>query len=188
MTLPQGSNPYQTISHELLHQRPYVRFYRDQVTVKGMQKDYSFIEVDDSTGIVALNSKGEVALVGQWRYPIKQYRWEVPAGMSEPGETPLENAKRELKEESGVEAARWTELGSFQMDGSKMDQHNHLFLAEDLVVGENSPMDDEELELLWMPLDQAVALIESGEIRDGLTVIGLLRAQAHLRKRAPAHP
>ncbi len=182
MSLPQGSNPYTTLSHELLHERKYVKFYRDAVTMNGLEKDYSYIAVDDSVGIVAMNEKQEVVLVGQWRYPIKEYRWEIPAGMAEAGETPLENAKRELMEEAGVEAKTWTPLGSYQMDGSKMDQKNHLFLAQDLVVGKNAPMEDEELNVQWLPLTEAVRLVETGELRDGFTVIALLRAQAHLQK------
>ncbi len=182
MTLPQGSNPYSVLSSELLHERNYVRFFRDMVQIGDVKKDYSYMEVDDSVGIVALNEKGEVALVGQWRYPIKEYHWEIPAGMCEAGESPLENAKRELMEEAGVSAAKWTVLGSYQMDASKMRQQNTLFLAEDLTVGDNAPMEDEKIERLWLPLKEALSLVESGEIRDGLTVIGLLKVQAYLQK------
>jgi 8-oxo-dGTP pyrophosphatase MutT (NUDIX family) len=188
MTLPHGENPYQTFKHELLHERRYVKFYRDLVKMGELEKDYSYMAVDDSVGIVALNDKGEVALVGQWRYPIAEYHWEIPAGMAEAGETPLENAKRELMEEAGVSAEKWTELGSYQMDASKMRQQNFLFLAEGLTVGDNAPMEDEKLERLWLPLEEALALVENGEIRDGLTVIGLLRAQAHLQKKVPPRP
>lgn len=182
MPLPLGPNPYTTHEHLLLHERKYVRFFKDKVLIHGAEKDYSYIDVDDSVGIVALNERGEVALVGQWRYPIKEYRWEIPAGMAETGETPLENAKRELKEEAGVEAEDWLELGSYQMDGSKMNQQNHLFLARNLVVGENAPMEDEELAMKWLTLEEALSLVDSGEIRDGFTVIGLLKVQAYLQK------
>lgn len=181
MTLPQGSNPYSTLSSELLHERKYVRFYKDFVKIGSVEKDYSYVAVDDSVGIVAINEQGEVALVGQWRYPLKQYHWEIPAGMAEAGESPLENAKRELMEEAGAAAEKWTPLGSYQMDGSKMDQQNFLFLAQELTVGENAPMEDEKLTVKWLPLSEALALVDSGEIRDGFTVIGLLRAQAFLQ-------
>lgn len=184
MSLPLGPNPYATLAHELLHERKYVQFFRDKVTMNGLEKDYSYISVDDSVGIVVLNQHNQVVLVGQWRYPIKEYRWEIPAGMAEAGESPLENAKRELKEEAGVEAQTWIPLGSYQMDGSKMDQKNHLFLAMDLSLGANSPMEDEQLAVQWLPLTEAIGLVEAGEIRDGLTVIGLLRAQAFLQKKA----
>lgn len=183
MTLPQGENPYFTLSSELLHERTYVRFMKDTVQIDELKKDYSYMDVDDSVGIVALNEKGEIALVGQWRYPIKEYRWEIPAGMAEPGETPLQNAQRELMEEAGVRALKWTELGSFQMDGSKMNQQNHLFLAEELTVGDNAPMIDEKIERLWIPLKEALALVESGELRDGFTVIALFKAQAYLQRK-----
>lgn len=183
MVLPSGENPYFTLSSELLHERKYVRFLHDKVQIGDTKKDYSYISVDDGVGIVALNEKGEVALVGQWRYPIKEYHWEIPAGMTEAGETPLENAKRELMEEAGVHAKEWTALGSYQMDPSKMDQQNHLFLARQLTVGKSSPMEDEQIENLWIPLEEALQLVENGTIRDGFTAIGLLRAQAFLQKK-----
>ena len=188
MQLHQSHNTNTNLSHEQLHERKYVKFFKDRVKMGSIEKDYSYMQVDDSVGIVVLNEKEEIALVGQWRYPVKQYRWEIPAGMSEADETPLENAKRELLEEAGVKAEKWTELGSYQMDGSKMDQQNHLFLAEELSVGENSPMEDEELQVLWLPLNEALALVEAGEIRDALTVIGVLKAQLHLQRKAQAHP
>ncbi|MFA4815207.1 MAG: NUDIX hydrolase [Candidatus Gracilibacteria bacterium] len=181
MSLPQGANPYFTLSSELLHERPYVKFYKDMVKIREVIKDYSYMKVDDSVGIVALNEKGEVALVGQWRYPVKQYHWEIPAGMAEEGETPLESAKRELQEEAGVSAEEWTLLGSYQMDASKMDQQNCLFLARKLTVGQNAPMKDEKLTTVWLPLKEAIELSEKGDLRDGFTTIGLLRAQAYLQ-------
>jgi 8-oxo-dGTP pyrophosphatase MutT (NUDIX family) len=188
MILPKGSNPYTVLSHELLHERPFVRSYKDEVLMKGLKKDYSYLETDGSSGIVALNEKGEVALVGQWRYPVQDYHWEVPAGMAERGESPLENAKRELLEEAGVQALEWTALGALHMDGSKLAHTTHLFLAQNLTVGANAPMPDEELAVKWLPLETALLAVEKGEIQDGLTIIGLLKAQRILQGSGPKLP
>lgn len=181
MLLPQGTNPYTLISSELLHKRPYVEFYKDVVKIREVVKDYSYVKVDDSVGIVAINGKGEVALVGQWRYPINSYNWEIPAGMCEPGEKPELSAIRELEEEAGVVAQKWDFLGNFQLEASKMNQKTHVFLARELTVGKNAPMEDEKLSNIWIPFEEAIEKIELGEIREGLSVIGLLRARDYLR-------
>lgn len=181
MLLPYGDNPYTLLSSELLHKRPYVEFYKDMVKIRDTVKDYSYMKVDDSVGIVAINDKGQVALVGQWRYPINTYNWEIPAGMCEAGETHQESAIRELKEEAGAVAEQWDSLGYFQMEASKMDQQTHVFLARKLRVSENAPMEDEKLTTLWIPFEEALEKIGEGEIREALSVIGLLRAQAYLR-------
>jgi len=184
MLLPTGDNPYTVLSSELMHKRPYVEFYKDMVKIREVVKDYSYMKVDDSVGIVAINDKGQVALVGQWRYPIQNYNWEIPAGMCEPGESHQETAVRELKEEAGVSAEQWDFLGTFQMEASKMDQQTHVFLARKLRVGANAPMEDEKLSTLWLPFEEALEKIAEGEIREALSVIGLLRAQAYLRSLA----
>ncbi len=184
MLLPYGDNPYTVLSSELLHKRPYVEFYKDMVKIRDTVKDYSYMKVDDSVGIVAINDKGQVALVGQWRYPIDTYNWEIPAGMCEAGELPQESAVRELLEEAGAVAEQWDSLGTFQMEASKMDQKTHVFLARQLTMGDNAQMPDEKLTALWIPFEEALQKISDGELREALTVIGLLRAQAYLQSSA----
>ncbi|MEK7145907.1 MAG: DNA mismatch repair protein MutT, partial [Patescibacteria group bacterium] len=80
MQLPSGKNPFKKLSSELLYERPYVRFMKEKVEVAGQVKDYSFAQINNGIGIVAINDKNEVVLVGQWRYPIDEYSWEIPAG------------------------------------------------------------------------------------------------------------
>lgn len=188
MDLPTGKNPYVTLSHELLHQRPYVTFYKDMVRVNGIEKDYSYTDTKGGVAMVALNDKGEVALVGQWRYPVKMYCWELPAGTREEGEDPLVTGKRELLEEAGARAEEWTALGSTRIETSKSTQESFIFLAEKLTVGQNQPAEDENLALLWIPFEKAMSLLDEGKIHDALSVIGLLKAQRFLQKRALEHP
>lgn len=185
MELPAGKNPYTTLSHELMHSRAYITFYRDMVRVNGIEKDYSYTGAASGVAMVAINEKGEVALVGQWRYPVNMYTWELPAGTREEGEEPLVTGKRELLEEAGASAEEWTPLGAYLVECSKSSQESYIFLAEKLTVGKNNPDEDEGLELLWIPFEKALTLVESGEIHDALSVIGLLRAERFLRRRAP---
>ena len=180
MKLPGGENPFTELSSEVVYERKYVRFIKDMVRIGEVEKDYSYADIADGIAIVAVNDKREVVLVGQWRYPIKQYTWEVPAGMRDEGEDPLETAKRELEEEAGIRAKKWTPLGSFFMEASSTTKRAFAFLAQDLELVEQSIEEDERIEIEWLPFDVALEKIATGEIRDGLTVIGLLRARDYL--------
>lgn len=182
MELPQGENPFTKISSLELYRRPYVRFMKDLVKINGLEKDYSYADIANGIGIVAINDRNEVALVGQWRYPIDRYSWEIPAGMREGNEDPLLGAQRELKEEAGVTARKWTPLGEFFMEGSSTTKKAIAFLAQDLKMGEQSLDDDEKIEVLWMPFQQLLELIEQGKMQDGFSVLALLRARMILDK------
>ncbi len=188
MELPSGKNPFTTLTHELMHSRLYVNFYRDTVQVNGIEKDYSYTDVASGVAMVALNDKGEVALVGQWRYPVKMFTWELPAGTREEGEDPLVTGKRELMEEAGASATEWTPLGKYLIECSKSTQESYVFLAQGLTVGENAPDVDENLDVMWVPFEEALKLVDEGKVHDALSVIGLLRAQRFLQMKGPAHP
>lgn len=181
MQLPSGKNPFKKLSSEVLYERPYLRFMKEKVQVGEQVKDYSYADIRNGIGIVAINDKKEVVLVGQWRYPIDAYDWEIPAGMREGEEDPLETAKRELREEAGVTAKKWTPLGSFYMECSSTNKVSYAFLAQDLELGADQQDDDEEIAALWIPLTEALEKVAAGEIRDGLTCLGLLRAESILR-------
>lgn len=180
MSLPKGQNPYTQISSEQIYARKYVRFMKDMVKIGEHTKDYSYSDIANGVGIVAINEKQEIALVGQWRYPVKQYNWEIPAGMREDGEDPLATAKRELKEEAGLTAQKWQKLGEFFMEPSSTTKVGHIFLAQELQQGNQSLDDDERINVEWLPLKEILALIEKGEIKDGFTILGILRAQSYL--------
>lgn len=174
-------NPYKKLSSEVLYERKYVRFVKEKVLINGHEKDYSFADIANGIGIVAINEKNEIVLVGQWRYPIDRYTWEIPAGMREEDEDPLDTAKRELQEEAGLIAKNWKKLGSFFMEASSTTKVGHVFLARDLEHVDQNLDDDENIERQWIPFEEAMEKIDSGEIADGLSVLGILRAQAHLR-------
>lgn len=179
--LPAGDNPWETLSSEEEVRRPSLSFFKDRVRINGFEKDYSFIRFASGIGIVALREDGMIPMVGQWRYPIETYAWEIPAGTLEEGESPLETAKRELAEEAGLKAQKWTPLGAYYMEPSVSTQKSYLFLAEELTEVGMNPDDDEVLEVIWLPFEEALGKVASGEIEDAFTVIGLLKAQAHLR-------
>ena len=117
---------------------------------------------------------GHTYLVGQYRYPLERYSWEIPEGGCPEGEEPLRAAQRELKEETGLEARSWRRLGEAHLSNSVADEHAVWFLATDLVPGESRPGGDEILEVRRVPLDEAVRMALGGRITDALSLLAIM--------------
>lgn len=130
------------------------------------------VEHPGAVAIVAVDGEGYVALVRQLREATRQYLLELPAGTAEPGEEPLETAKRELREECGLTGGEWRELGAFWTTPGFCRERMHVFAAEGVEPGQAAPADDEELELVrWRVTEIAERL---DEIEDAKTLAGLL--------------
>ena len=127
-----------------------------------------------SAVMMAVDDKKRVLLVRQYRLPAEKRMWELPAGRLDPGEKPLQAAKRELKEETGYAAKKWTKLASYYASPGFVEERMTIFLAENLTEGEATPMDDEQIEARWFKRKELAAMIEDGEIEDGKTLIGFL--------------
>ncbi|MFA9381486.1 MAG: NUDIX domain-containing protein [Acetanaerobacterium sp.] len=126
--------------------------------------------------VLPLDEKGNVTLVRQFRYPYMEELLELPAGKRSPGEDPLECGKRELAEETGLSAARYTFLGELYPSPGYLNEVIYLYLAAELTdVGQNLD-DDEFLDVCTLPLAQAVAMVMAGEIKDSKTQTALLKA------------
>ena len=133
-------------------------------------------------GILALDDKGQVALVRQYRYAVRQILTEIPAGkLDAPGEDPLEAAKRELREETGATAREMIPLGDYYGSPAVMGERIRMFLARGLTFGETEFDEDEFLEVFRLPLAEAEAAVLRGEIPDGKTQAAILRAAAMRR-------
>jgi ADP-ribose pyrophosphatase len=126
-----------------------------------------------SAVVLARDARGRILLVRQFRVPARSYLWELPAGKIDEGETALKAAKRELKEETGFGARRWTKLVSFWASPGFLGEKMNIFLAEDLVEGKATPMDDERIERRWFTVKELEADLTSGKLEDGKTMIGL---------------
>lgn len=146
----------------------------------GRQAELEIVRHPGGAVIAAIDEDRRVCLIRQYRYAIDQWIWELPAGLLESGEEPAVSAQRELLEETGLSASRWQSLGNMLSSPGFCDEYLHLFLATGLRQGETRHEENEFIEVHWLPLAQAVARAQSGEISDAKTVVGLLRAQASL--------
>lgn len=143
----------------------------------GESADYEIIHHPGGAAVVAINAGGQVCLLRQFRPAANGWVWELPAGRLEPGEPPAETARRELIEEAGCEARHWSDLGLILSSPGVFDERIHLFCARDLAAVPTRRERYEVMEVHWVDLDIAVQRALAGEIVDGKTVAGLLRAR-----------
>ena len=154
-----------------------VKLYRDRVELPDGRT--AFREVVRHPGgviILPIDREGNVHMVRQLRYPYGRAILEIPAGKLEYGEEPFAAAKRELEEEVGAVAENWRELGKLLPTPGFCDEVQHLYLARGLTFGETHPDEDEFLEQVTMPFDQAFAMAKDGRLEDGKSVAAILRA------------
>jgi 8-oxo-dGDP phosphatase len=128
-----------------------------------------------AAGVVVLDEHDRVCLVGQHRYTLDEWSWEIPEGGVPPGEAPLDGIRRELREETGIDATEWVELARVHLSNSISDEAGVLYLATHLTHGDATPEPTEQLEVRWLPFDEALAMTFDGRITDALSIIGLQR-------------
>jgi 8-oxo-dGTP pyrophosphatase MutT (NUDIX family) len=129
-----------------------------------------------AVGVVPMDvATDRVLLVGQWRYTMNAYSWEIPEGGARFDEAPEEAARRELAEETGFTGGTWREVCRAELSNSVTDEVAFAFVATDLVAGEAAPDPTEDLQLRWVPFDEVMAMISRGEIRDALTILPIQR-------------
>jgi len=171
-------NPWKTLTSRFIYENPWISVREEDVLKpNGTPGIYGVVSFKNKAiGVVPVDSEGYTYLVGQFRYTLNAYSWEIPEGGGPEGETPLETAKRELAEETGFSANTWQDLGRIHTSNSVTDEEGFLFLATDLVAGESTPEDTEQLIIKKVSLKDAVAMVMSGEITDSLSIAGLLKA------------
>lgn len=175
-------NPWKTVSSKVVYQNPWITVREDQVIrPDGQPGIYGVVETRIAAGVIALDANNDIYLVGQYRYPLEEYSWEIIEGGSDPGETAIEAAKRELREETGLSAAHWEQLGGeIHISNCHSSERGYAFLATGLELGTASPEGTEVLSIRKLSLNEVFSMVDSGEIKDGLSIIALLRLRTRL--------
>lgn len=171
-------NSWQTLSSEEKYDNQWINVTEYQViNPAGGKGIYGKVHFKNKgIGIVAFDNDENTWLVGQWRYTLDEWCWEIPEGGGALDTDPIESAKRELKEETGLVAERWTMIQRAYLSNSVSDEEGFLFLAEDLTQQE-SELEDTEADLkVWkLPFKDALQMVLTGKITDSLSVMGILK-------------
>ncbi len=171
-------NPWQTLSGNVVYDNPWITVTEFQViNPSGGRGIYGKVHFKNlAIGIVALDDALNTWLVGQYRYTLDEWSWEIPEGGGPMNEDPVSSAQRELKEETGITAGRWQQVVKLHTSNSVTDETGFVFLAEDLLFGEPSLEETEAgMKVMKLPLTEALRMVEVGKITDSLSVMGLLR-------------
>lgn len=184
------ANPWKVRESREVYDNPWIRVREDQVIrPDGKPGIYGVVEFKNrAVGIVPVTAEGETILVGQHRYPLGHYSWEIVEGGGPLDADLLESAQRELREETGITAARWTYLGELATSNSVTNEIGCVFLAEELTYGEAEPEGTERLQTRRVPLEEAFQMALTGEIADALAVVGLARAYHYLQSNRTLAP
>ncbi|MCI4643912.1 MAG: NUDIX hydrolase [Hyphomonadaceae bacterium] len=179
-TFPKTTGPWTVRSCEARYDNPWLRVeHNDVIHPDGHDGIYGVVRFKNvAVGVLPVFEDGTVPLVGQYRFPLQAYSWELPEGGGPAGEDDLETARRELAEETGLVAKYWLPLIEFDVSNSVTDERSACFLAWDLTPGTTAPESSEELAHDRIAFSDLVARCLDGRIRDSLTLVMTLAAKA----------
>ena len=171
-------NPWKTLSGEMKYDNPWITVTEYQVINPGGGRGiYGKVHFKNKAiGVIPVDNELNTWLVGQFRYTLNEWHWEIPEGGGPKNQTPLEAAKRELLEETGLKAAKWTQIIRLHTSNSVTDEEGFIFLAENLETGAGNELEETEADLkVWkLPLHEALQMVIDGKITDSMSVMGLL--------------
>ena len=170
-------NPWKRLHSKQIYDNPWITVHHDEViTPGGSAGIYGRVLYKNlAVGIIPLDEDHNTWLVGQYRYPLDIYSWEIPEGGSPLNKTGLESAKRELQEETGLTASKWTEIMTLHTSNSVSDEKAIIYLAQGLTLGPSAPEDTEDLVVKKLPFAEVVEMVHKGEITDAMSVAGVLK-------------
>lgn len=172
-------NPWKTLSSEIIYDNPWIEVsHREVINPGGKAAMYGVVHFKNlALGILPLDSDYNTWVVGQYRYPIDLYTWEIPEGGGDISLEPLESAKRELREETGIIAEEWTLIQEMYLSNSATTEKALLYVARDLSFVEPDPDEDEKLQIRKIPFDELYRMVIEGSVNDSLTVTTVLKVK-----------
>jgi ADP-ribose pyrophosphatase len=171
--------PWQTLASKSVYESPWIEVSHHDVINPGEKPgQYGVVHFKNlAIGILPLDEDYNTFIVGQYRYPLKEYHWEIPEGGGKLDVPPVDSAKRELLEEVGLKAARWTEIQTMHLSNSATDEFALIYVAQDLTYHTPEPEEEEEIEIRKLPFSELYEMVQKGEITDSLTVAAVLKAK-----------
>jgi 8-oxo-dGTP pyrophosphatase MutT (NUDIX family) len=175
--MDESKNPWKVVSRSSVYENNWIRVdHHEVLNPSGGPGIYGVVHFKNyAIGVVPIDEQGHVVLVGQYRFPLGAYSWEIPEGGGNLSLQVLESAQRELREECGLAAKHWLEIIGSDLSNSATDESATAYLAWDLSDVPAAPEETEHLQIAHVPFWQAVERVKRGDIRDSLTVMALLR-------------
>jgi 8-oxo-dGTP pyrophosphatase MutT (NUDIX family) len=178
----ESHNPWTILSQQPVYDNKWIGLTEFQVINPGGGKGiYGKVHFKNlAIGILPLDEEGNTWLVGQYRFPLDQYSWEIPEGGGEQDTTPVESAQRELREETGLVAKEWTPILEMHLSNSVTDEKAVLFLARQLEQHEAMPEETEQLVVRKLPFEEVFQMVQKGQITDSMSVAAILKVKLML--------
>ena len=175
--MDETKNPWTVLSRATVYENNWIRVDHHKVLgPSGGPGMYGTVHFKgQATGVVPIDENGNVILVGQYRFPLRAYSWEIPEGGGTHSAAALESAQRELREECGLAARNWTQILAMDLSNSVSDEHSTAFLAWELSEAPADPDETEMLQVVRVPFWEAIDRVKRGEIRDAISVAALVR-------------
>lgn len=179
-------NPWTTLQTELKFDTPWISVSKhDVLNPSGKPGLYGLIHFKNlAIGVLPLDDNLNTWLVGQWRYPLNAYSWEIPEGGGPIHQDPLISAQRELKEETGLVAETYRELCRMHTSNSATDEFAILYIAQNLRQEAAEPEESEDLQVKQVPFEEAYQMVMRGEITDSLSMVAILKTKLLLESGA----
>jgi len=185
MNIDESTNPWKSIEKTEVYSNNWIKVTEHKVVNPnngiGIYGQVHFKNI--AIGILVLDDNYNTWLVGQYRFPLNNYSWEIPEGGGPLHIAPLDSAIRELKEETGIIAKKWTKLIEMDLSNSVSDEGSIVYIAQDLSFENSQPEETEQLQVKKIPFNEAYNMVMNGEIRDSITVASLLKAKILIDKK-----